>query len=1081
MPSGQGLGPAPATSGAASASAPRAASAPPPPKKPAAAPSHHEPADLPSLSTKPPAPGQGAPPAAKRAPALPPPLPTKPAVPPAPPSSRASRPDLPPPAPRAPLASRPQAAPAAGAPQASRPDVAPAPRSAQASRPDEAPAPRMAHASRPDAAPAARAAHASRPEAPPAPRAAHASRPDAPPAARPPHASRPEAMPAARPPHASQPDVAPAKAARLSRPDAAPAQAFFPEAGAPAGGFRPDEAPAPSARESRPENVPAMFSLQPSHPGAALAKGRRADTLDDLPATRAARPPAEARASRPDPTPASPTARALGPEGRAARASRPDAEPAAAAPRPTADATAEARPKAGAGPGPSLDDVPDLRFMAEAPGAPRAAAPPERARQLPGRRPSLADFGKLDLPDASAEDADLPAPKYAEADLPSPKLPPSDGGEAEPSDDPDELLPSPLNRPSRASSQRLTPPSSFGVLADGAIDLSAKPTAQTLSGGFLAPGVVRTMLPTAKVPPRAPPPRAPAGGAVAAPRPTPTPVPPPDEARGHSQSQPALVLASAVAPRPVLLPAPRAIAHDSVPPFAPKRRGRVVAALAGLALVALAAALTPLGAGVRSAVEGALAGPGGRQGGSLERAMREAFVTDRADASALALAAAEAAWVQGGRAAEATPALVYAGSLYALRFGPDPGLATRLQGAFERLPGGSRQGEALARAAYAAAFGRDLARAKVALRAMLAADGSNVDVLALAGEAALASGDGPQAVELWTALARLETSPRAQYGLARAFAAVDRRGESDDHARQTLALARDHAGARVLLAQSAWRAGRHDDVALPYALEATQSAPVRAGAGSAELVEAYALLADVHEARGRVGASERAWADALRVDGHSARARIGAGEALYQMGRYTEALEHFEAARPLGGVEAGVGAAKARLALGQGREAHELLRALAREAEERGKAPPKLWTWLGRAELAQGNEAGAEVAFRRAISLSEGSEEPEAHAALAEIHEKRGQLKPALAAWRRALDLDPHRAEWHFRIGRLLGRVGRHDEARTHLYAAVENALAREPPPPWTSDACLLLANSERKAGQLSSATTHYRCALMKR
>lgn len=868
-------------------------------------------------------------------------------------------------------------------------------------------------------------------------------------------------VPAPRAAQGSRPDAALAKASRASRPDEG--QGFFPENEARAGSnFWPDKAPVPSARESLPDTFPAMFSLQPLSTDPTAAKAQRGDTSD---------------AATSDQAFALPATRSPGQGARAARASRPDAEPEAGR-APTADA----RAKAGALPGLSLDDVPDLRSMAEKQGAARAE-PEQRARRLPQRRPPLTDFGKLDLPNSTPEeDADLPAPKYDQTDLPSPKLPP---GETE-SSDPDEFLPSPLHRPSRLSPQR-PQPSSFGVLADGAIDMSAKPSMQTLAGGFLAPGVVRTILPTAKVGPKAPSGRHPVEAEVAratrpTPTPTPTPVPPADEARSHSQSQPALVLASAVAPRPVLLPATRpAIAHDSVPPFAPKRRGRVVAALAGVVLVGLAVALTPLGARLRHALDGASAGSGARQSGSARRALREAFITDRADACALALAAAEAAWVQGGRAAEATPALVYGGALYGLRFGSDPELATRLQAAFERLPGGSSKDEALARAAYDAASGRDVARAKGSLRAMLTADGTNLDVLALAGEVALASGDGQPAVEFWSALARLETSPRAQYGLARAFASIDRRGEADDHARQTLALARDHAGARVLLAQSAWRNGRHDDVALPHALEATQSPQVRAGAGTAELIEAYALLADVHEARGRVGAAERAWADALRVDGRSARARLGAGEALYQMGRYAEALEHFEAARASGGLDAGVAVAKAKLALGQAQEAHELLRALAREAEERGKAPPKLWTWLGRAELAQGNEAAAEVAFRRAITLSAGNEEPEAHAALGEIYEKRGQLKPALASWRRALDLDPQRAEWHYRIGRIFGRVGRHDDARTHLYAAVENALTREPPPPWASDACLLLANAERKAGQLSSATTHYRCALMKR
>ncbi|MCU0682043.1 MAG: tetratricopeptide repeat protein [Polyangiaceae bacterium] len=720
--------------------------------------------------------------------------------------------------------------------------------------------------------------------------------------------------------------------------------------------------------------------------------------------------------------------------------------------------------------------MPDLRSMAEAPlpMAREVVATPQRAKRLPPHeRVTSTEFGKLDLP-LAAPDADLPAPKYDETDLPSPKVPSRGASEAGAYDS-DAFLPSPLNRPSRHSLHPVPAQSSFGLLSD-VLDASAKPTMQTLSGGFLAPGVLRPP-PAATIARAARPPTAPRAGEL------PIDMAVPEEA--PDQSQPALVLASAVAPRPVLLPATIAASSPSIPPFPPRRPGRTLAIVAALVATVAVAALTPVGGKAWRAIEGAIAaGQGGRQGGSGERALREAFVTDRADASMLAFTGAEAAWVQAGRGADATTMLVYAGSLYGLRFGLDAALAARLQAAFERLPSGTRKEDAVARAAYAATVGRDFTRAKGVLRPILVAEGGrDVNVLALAGEAFLVGGEETQAVELWSALARLESSPRAHYGLARALASVERRAEADEHARQTLALARDHAGARVLLAQSAWRNGRHDDVALPYVLEVTQSPQVRAGAGAPELIDAYALLATIHQARGRVGAAERAWADALRVDDRSARARLGAGEVLYQMGRYPEALEHFEAARPAGeqSIEAGVGAAKTKLAMGRAREAYDLLRALARESEERGKTSPKLWTWLGRSELALGSDAAAETSFRRAIALaSEGGEEPEAHAALAEIYEKKGQLRPALASWRRALELDTQRPEWHYRIGRLFSRVARPDDARTHLAAAVQGVADREPRPAWAADACLLLGNAERKAGHMSSASTHYRCATPK-
>ncbi|HEU4538987.1 MAG TPA: hypothetical protein VFS00_32930, partial [Polyangiaceae bacterium] len=168
-------------------------------------------------------------------------------------------------------------------------------------------------------------------------------------------------------------------------------------------------------------------------------------------------------------TPATPVARPL-------RRSQPDATP-------------TSRARHDSGPGLSLDDVPDLHAMAEGPSARDAfALTPPRAPRPPHQQAS-SEFGQLDLP-VSAPEADLPAPKYEEADLPSPKLPPpDDAGEAGPYDA-DAFLPSPLNRPSRRETPAAPSPSSFGLLAD-VLDASAKPSTQTLSGGFLAPGVLR--------------------------------------------------------------------------------------------------------------------------------------------------------------------------------------------------------------------------------------------------------------------------------------------------------------------------------------------------------------------------------------------------------------------------------------------------------------------------------------------------------------------------------------------------------------------------------------------------------------
>ena len=94
----------------------------------------------------------------------------------------------------------------------------------------------------------------------------------------------------------------------------------------------------------------------------------------------------------------------------------------------------------------------------------------------------------------------------------------------------------------------------------------------------------------------------------------------------------------------------------------------------------------------------------------------------------------------------------------------------------------------------------------------------------------------------------------------------------------------------------------------------------------------------------------------------------------------------------------------------------------------------------------------------------------EAYATLAECYEDQNRTGDAMAAWRKAISAGAGRPEWHYRLGKLLGRGG-----ESELRQAVTLAEALDVKPGWLSQAYFELAEGERGGGRSKEAIEHYK------
>ena len=322
---------------------------------------------------------------------------------------------------------------------------------------------------------------------------------------------------------------------------------------------------------------------------------------------------------------------------------------------------------------------------------------------------------------------------------------------------------------------------------------------------------------------------------------------------------------------------------------------------------------------------------------------------------------------------------------------------------------------------------------------------TDLDVAVVAADVELADKAAAKAaVAAWRHAVELKKSPRTLFGLARAqVAAGDAKG-AEASARAALESSPGHpsahAGARTLIASVIWSDAAREAEALTLLAQVTDpGTDVRKAASEGELIDAYTQLGTIHLARSRISAAEQMFAAALKINPLAIRALIGDGELFYRSGRFSEALARFEAASNADAtsVVAKVGIAKTWIALERMKDAKDMLKKL-REAQP---GEPLICLWLGHAEEALGNKKDAETAYAEAIKAAENRPEVvDAYVALAHLLSGIGRTDDANARLAEASKKFPDFPALHRARGEVALQMGRYEEARSEL----EAALAKE-------------------------------------
>jgi tetratricopeptide (TPR) repeat protein len=418
-----------------------------------------------------------------------------------------------------------------------------------------------------------------------------------------------------------------------------------------------------------------------------------------------------------------------------------------------------------------------------------------------------------------------------------------------------------------------------------------------------------------------------------------------------------------------------------------------------------------------------------------------------------------------GRAKRFRPFAAYVafdGYLSELRFGSVPEIRARAKVLLDEVGPESPAYADLARAARLALDG-ELANAESAAARLVASRGRDVDAAVLAAEIALRSKRGSASVQAWQKVRALEPSARAAFGMARArYAAGDAAG-AEAEAKQALLRSPEHVGARILLARIAsGKPGKEAETVRE--LDSLLKDP--RAASPDEVAAAETLLGDVQLGRSHVSLAMAAYGRALKVRPGSAPALSGMGEALFQAGRYAEALPRFEGsvqAEP-GSVAAEVGVAKSKLML---ERIEDAARALAKLAAAEPKRP-LVALWYGRALEAANDRDRASAIYHAAIDA--GSKSPEivdVYIALATLQNQRGQADEAQKTLATARDRLPDSALVYRALGELALAQARPSDAIREL----EKALRIDPE---DLAATFQLGVAQRRSQNFEAATQHF-------
>lgn len=212
---------------------------------------------------------------------------------------------------------------------------------------------------------------------------------------------------------------------------------------------------------------------------------------------------------------------------------------------------------------------------------------------------------------------------------------------------------------------------------------------------------------------------------------------------------------------------------------------------------------------------------------------------------------------------------------------------------------------------------------------------------------------------------------------------------------------------------------------------------------------AFFNLGNLHRVQGDRAAAIRCWRNAVAADVAYAQAWVSLGRALGEAGDWEQAAD-------------ALGRACACLRPDAPNDA---------PADAPDHAPDYAMAslWLGQALLALERFDGAAVAFTEALSRQ--GRLAAAHAGLARCHIAEERWSEAEAAARAALALEPNEVEISHHLAIALIELGRHEEARSLMEAALTQAPDSAFPPYCLGNLC-------HRQGDLAAAIDWYRTAL---
>ncbi len=171
---------------------------------------------------------------------------------------------------------------------------------------------------------------------------------------------------------------------------------------------------------------------------------------------------------------------------------------------------------------------------------------------------------------------------------------------------------------------------------------------------------------------------------------------------------------------------------------------------------------------------------------------------------------------------------------------------------------------------------------------------------------------------------------------------------------------------------------------------------------------------------------------ALALDQHQADAQFIRGRVYFELGQMAQSQDAYELLLKHTPDYPGAHHNLGNAFLGQ-QLYHSALAHFRREAAVR--AAPNSWHAMGATFEQMALADSARTAYLKAVSID--ADYSPGHASLAELYERQGQFANALVHAKRALALQPDRAQNHYLVGLALFRLHRLEEAIPHLNQAV--------------------------------------------